>query len=193
MDWLFLESWLLTTMPGIFTLSVLGSVVGSLVVYLVKVWWGKGAEKRLVVLQKAIFPLRIAIYEVEEFQEAYGPRTVDGKYVVYVVVHGLYAMAEFIAFCVSLAICVLVYVEDDLNRPFILSFFGASSLFFAWAAFKSFLAMYALISEDARMVMDKIEEESPKSLHEWKEMRRKQEEALTESSKCKAVKTEDDR
>ncbi|MBD9654323.1 hypothetical protein IB239_05760 [Pseudomonas sp. PDM12] len=187
MEWLAFKTWLLGTVPGVVLLGAIGSVLGGIAVVLMKICWSALAHKRLMLLQRMLFPIRIDIYQNEKLVELMGPKTSDGKYVGYLVVHCLFAALEALAFFLSFGFVLYIYLEYELDRPRVLAFFIGATLFFAYTLFKNMVCMWSLVSNDISDLAEKIEEESPKNIHEWRRFKLEME-AAAEDAKHQAAK-----
>ncbi|MGF0335541.1 hypothetical protein [Ectopseudomonas toyotomiensis] len=174
-----IKAWLLGSIPGVIIVGGVGSIVGSLILHCLKLWWKAGANKRFELAQRVLFPLRVLIYNSEKLRDEAGARTADGKYVVYVMVHCVFVMAGLIALFMSLGFCIYTYLTYGLDRAQVLSFFVGSTLFFFYVVFKDFVMLWAFVSEDIAELDDRIEEGAPKNLAEWHEMRSREKEIET--------------
>lgn len=186
MEWLALKTWLLETVQGVLLLGALGSVVGGIAVYLVKMCWVALADKRLLLIQRILFPIGIVIYRKERLVELMGPKTSDGKYVGYLIVESLFIVLEAIAFFSSFSFIVYVYLTYGLERPKILAFFNGCSIYFGYILFRDTVSVWSLISNDISDLAEKIHDESPKNIHEWRRFRLEQE-AAKENAKRDAA------
>ena len=175
-----IKAWLLGSIPGVIIVGGVGSIVGSLILHCLKLWWKAGANKRFELAQRVLFPLRVLIYNSEKLRDEAGARTADGKYVVYVMVHCVFVMAGLIALFMSLGFCIYTYLTYGLDRAQVLSFFVGSTLFFFYVVFKDFVMLWAFVSEDIAALDDRIEEGAPKNLAEWHEVRSREKEIETQ-------------
>lgn len=182
MEWEVIEGWLLGSIPGVIAVGIFGSVLGSILLSCVKAWWKAGIDRRLEFAQKALFPLRVMIHNSWRLRDEAGPRTPDGKYVVYVMVQCVFAMAGVMALFMSLGFCIYIYLEYGLERPQVLSSFVGSTLFFFYLVVKDFMLLWLFVSDDISELDDRIEEEAPKSLQAWREMK-EQQQAIEASKK----------
>lgn len=183
MDLIDLKAWLLGTIWGVIVLGAMGSILGVFLLYVIKVCWGGMAERRLLLLQKIFFPIRRDIYQAETLVNIMGPRTPDGKYVGYLIVETFYALLEAIAFFMSLGFSLYVYIAFSLERPVLLSFFVGLSLFISYDFLRTIVSLSALISEDIFTLAEKLGEESPKNIHEWRRLKLEQEAAKEDAKR----------
>ncbi|WP_028862416.1 hypothetical protein [Psychromonas aquimarina] len=155
---------LLTTILGVILLGAVGSILGGLLVFLVKKIFVLSVERirKYSPANRMLFPLKRSYFTAIQLRTEYVTEAYEFEYPLYVVkkliIFALDAVI-FICFALLTAIVSIIY---GLDRPILLSYLISFMLFFFWKMLKTAVHSSALVGENVRISAHKIDGKTPK-------------------------------
>lgn len=178
-----MQHWFLGTIYGVLILGATGSILGTVLIFLIKKLARNIFLKRNDILIRIMLPLGLMIERGRAIRDAEGVASKDGKYLVFVMVMCCYTIFGVVAAFCFFSITVYIFIHYYLDRPVLLSFFLALSLIFLYGLLKDFLYLRSLACNDLFDEHQRIKKEMPKNYAEWVEVRKQRQLAQSDQSK----------
>ncbi|MFB1095389.1 hypothetical protein ACEWH9_14630 [Vibrio diabolicus] len=175
MEFLEIKKWLMETLLGVITLGAFGSILGSILIYVLRRTGKYLYNSRKKILLKLFYPIGRQIEIGRSVNNQYAPNTEDGQFLVYHVDATASSVIDANIFLCFITLTAHVSIAHGIERPILLSALIALTLISAFGALKSSLRVSSHTSKELSGNIRQIKKTFPKSADEWLESRAKKE------------------
>ncbi|MFC4859697.1 hypothetical protein ACS8MQ_00940 [Pseudomonas sp. MAHUQ-62] len=169
-DYESIQKWLLGTIWGVLLLGVIGSIIGSILIFLLKRIWHKLSESKEKIIIRALFPFALNYEQGEKLRISLMGKESE-KYISYVIVSAAFLVFSSVFFVAMVGAAITTYVVHELARPQLLAAFFGGSLYLAYEIFKRIFYISGLVSRDVHGLVEKIKKDQTKKFSAWWELR----------------------
>ncbi len=134
-----LQDWLTKSVGGILVLGAAGSILGAILISIVKSLTNRLLNSKDKVMLWFLNQYNKEILIGEAVEKTFGASGKDGQFIVYHIARSIDAFGDFIAFMLSLTLVGHVAIAYGIARPFLLSGLIAVSLLLFHYTLKSML------------------------------------------------------
>jgi hypothetical protein len=163
----FVQDWLLKTVWGVLVLGAIGSIIGAIVIFVLKKITKKVVESKDGIIMRLIYPMGREIEIGEKIRNALGPTGRDGQFLIYHTYQSLGFIFDIFALILSVTLTAHVAIAYGLERPILLSVIIALNLILFRAFLKSGIRLCSHVSEAIELAADEIEKSQPKKFSDW--------------------------
>lgn len=171
-----LKKWFMESLTGVITLGALGSILGTVLVSLLRRMWKRLYESRKKLLFKVAYPLGKQIEIGRVVNKNHSPKGDEGQFLVYHIGASASSAKDFMIFLCFVTLAAHVAIAYGIERPILLSSLIALTLISAFGALKSSLRVHSHISSELSGSIRSIKKEFPKSSGEWLKQKTKSKE-----------------
>ncbi|EIZ1900378.1 hypothetical protein MOS04_004634 [Vibrio parahaemolyticus] len=167
MDIEVIKHWLMNSIWGVITLGSLGSLLGALILFLLKKIFSKVNSSKDRFLGALLYPIMRQNFWGEAMREHIAPDSKDVRYLVYYMERIAYCIMDFITFLVCVSFLGHVLIAYGLERPLLLSFLIAVNILTFIAALKSMMYSDGHQDQDIQKKREVIEKALPRKFSDY--------------------------
>ncbi|WP_179057748.1 hypothetical protein [Pseudomonas taiwanensis] len=180
-DYESIQKWLLGTIWGVLLLGVIGSIIGAILIFLLKRLWQRLSESKEKIIIRILFPLALHYERGEKIRSALMGKEGE-KYISYLIVSAAFLIFSSVFFVAMAGAAISTYVVHELSKPQLLAGFVGGSLYLLSEVTKRVFYIWGLVSWDIHGLAEKIKKDQPKKFSAWWELRNSRPEKTQENN-----------
>lgn len=165
-----IKNWLMNSIWGVITLGSLGSLLGALILFLLKKIFSKVNSSKDRFWGALLYPIMRQNFWGEAMRKHIAPDSKDVRYLVYYMEHVAYFILDCITFFVCVSFLGHVLIAYGLERPLLLSFLIAINILTFITAIKSMMYSDGHQDEEIQNKREIIEKAIPRKFSDYQSL-----------------------